>query len=33
MRLLLVLPKFLFKQGDWALGHHSMGFRRFPNIF
>ena len=29
---LLVLTKFLFWQGDWALGYHSMGFRHFPDI-
>ena len=29
---LLVLTKFSFSQGDWALSHHSMGFRHFPNI-
>ena len=28
----LVLTKFLFWQGDWALGYHSMGFRYFPDI-
>ena len=28
---LLVLTKFLFWQGDMALGYHSMDFRHFPN--
>ena len=30
---LLVLAKFLFWQGPWILGYHSMKFRHFPNIF
>ena len=29
---LLVLTKFLFWQGDWALGYHSMKVRHFPVI-
>ena len=31
-RFLLVLTKFSFWQGDWALGYHSMKFRHFPDI-
>ena len=31
-RFLLVIAKLSFRQGDWALGYHSMGFRHFPNI-
>ena len=30
---LLVLTKILFWQGDWALGYHSMKFRKFPDLF
>ena len=30
---LLVLAKFLFLQGRWALGYHSMKLRHFPNNF
>ena len=30
---LLVLGKFSFWPGNWALGCHSMGFGRFPDIF
>ena len=30
---LLVLTKFSFWQGGWALGYHSMKFRHFPDIF
>ena len=29
---LLVLTKFSFWQGDWALGYQSMGFRYCPDI-
>ena len=29
---LLVLTKFLFCQGDWPVGYHSMKFRYFPDI-
>ena len=29
---LLVLTKFLFGQGDWALGYLSMEFRHFSGI-
>ena len=26
------LAEFLFWRGDWGLGHHSMGFKLFPDI-
>ena len=29
---LLVFTKFLFWQGHWALGYHSMGLRYFSDI-
>ena len=29
---LLVLAKFLFWRGGWALGYHSMAFKHFPHI-
>ena len=29
---LLVLLKFSYWEEDWALGHHSVKFREFPNI-
>ena len=31
-RFLLVLTKFSFWQGDWALGYHSMRFLHFPDL-
>ena len=30
--VLLILAKFSFWPGDWALGYHSMRFRHFPNV-
>ena len=30
--VLLVLAKFSFLPGGWALGYRSMGFQRFPGI-
>ena len=30
--VLLVLTKFSFWQGDWAIGYHSMKFRHFSDI-
>ena len=29
---LLVLTKFSFSRGDWALGYYSMYFTHFPDI-
>ena len=29
---LLVLARFSFWRGDWALRYHSMEFRKFPDI-
>ena len=29
---LLVLIKFSFWQGGWALGYHFMEFRHFPSV-
>ena len=29
---LLVLAKFSFWQGEWALGYHFLRFRPFPNV-
>ena len=29
---LMALVKFSYRQGHWALGYHSTGFRHFPDI-